>query len=323
MRLPIVHTPRTGPCDAKRIGDAAMTPRMRVACKYCAAALAAIAMLAPLASAAEIVLPDDRGETIRLPYPAARIVSLAPGLTEMLYAAGAGERLVGTVEFSDFPAAARALPRVGNSASVDPEHIAALRPDLVLAWPHGAGARQVDQLRRLGLPVFVSDPRNLDDIAQALETLGRLAGSEVQARLAARDYRQKLVRLRAIHADAPVLRVFVQIWSNPLMTVNDRHLITDALRICGARNVFGAQQQLAPTVTPEAVVAANPDVILAVAKSADAQKALDAWRKWPRLDAVRRDRLIAVDPDKLSRLTPRAIEGTATLCASLEKARQR
>ena len=294
-----------------------------VARKCCTGVLAALALCAPAASAVEIVLTDDRGETIRLPRPATRIVSLAPGLTEMLYAAGAGERLVGAVEFSDYPAAARALPRVGNSAAVDAERIAALRPDLVLAWPHGAGARQVDQLRRLGLPVFVSDPRNLDDIAQALETLGRLAGSEAAARAAARDYRQKLVRLRADHTNAPVLRVFVQIWASPLMTVNDRHLIADVLRTCGARNVFGEATQLAPTVTPEAVIAANPEVILVVAKSADAQKAFETWRKWPRLDAVRRDRLIAVDPDKLSRLTPRAIEGTATLCASLEKARQR
>ncbi len=299
------------------------TSPVRAAHPFCAALLLAGALSAGSGPAvSEIAVKDDQGETVRLARAATRIVSLAPGPTEMVYAAGAGDRMVGTVEFSNYPEAARALPLVGNSAVVDVERIAALKPDLVIAWPHGAGQRQAAQLRRLGMRVYMSDPKTLDDIASTLEAFGRLAGTEPQAQAAARLFRSRLKTLREVHAAARPLGVFVQIWRDPLMTVNDRHLIADALRACGARNVFGGIVQLAPTITREAVIAADPEVIVVVAKAADAVAALDAWRKWPQLQAVRRERMFAIDPDRLSRLTPRAIDGTTDLCEKLQHARR-
>ena len=175
-------------------------------------------------ASAQVMVRDDYGHEVRLERPASRIVSLAPHLTEILYAAGAGERLVGAVDFSDYPAAARALPRVGSDARIDLEAVLALRPDLVVAWPNAGSLRAVDRLAELGVPVFRSEPRELDDIASTLQRLGRLAGSGRQADLAAAAFRARAVALQRRYGAARKVRVFYQIWDRPLLTVNGAHV---------------------------------------------------------------------------------------------------
>lgn len=188
---------------------------------------------------AEVNVRDDVGNTVHLATPAKRIVSLAPHMTELLFAAGAGERLVGAVEYSDYPPAAQKIPRVGGYSRLDLETIAALKPDLIVAWESGNSSSHVASLRHLGLPVFVSQPNRMEDVATLLERLAILAGSEAVGKAEAGKFRQRLAGLRSKYANRPVVRTFYQIWKQPLKTVGQGQIIGDAIAICGGDNVFG------------------------------------------------------------------------------------
>jgi iron complex transport system substrate-binding protein len=265
---------------------------------------------------------DDYDREVRLAGPAGRIVSLAPHLTELLYAAGAGPRLVGAVDFSDFPAAARALPRVGSDARIDLEAVLALRPDLVVAWPNAGSLRAVDRLAELGVPVFRSEPRELDDIARTLERLGRLAGSEPQADAAAAAFRARAAALQRRYAGARKVRVFYQIWDRPLLTVNGAHIISKVIGVCGGENVFAAAPLLVPEVDREAVLRANPEAIVASGSNDAQPQWLEMWRLRG-LAAADRGQLYAIPADLIQRHTPRILDGAERLCGFLEAARAR
>jgi iron complex transport system substrate-binding protein len=276
--------------------------------------------LACLPARGEIVVTDVSGLSIRLAAPAKRIVSLTPHITELMFAAGAGDRLVGTVDFSDYPPAAKVLPRVGGH-SLDLEAIIALKPDLVMAWQSGNAAASVARLRALGLTVHLSEPGRIEDIAGELERIGLLAGTEATANAAAKAFRQRYAALTARYSQRPPVAVFYQIWKQPLMTVNGKQIISDAIRLCGGRNVFAQLPILAPTVTVEAVIAVNPEVIVASGMGDARPEWLDDWRRWKTLEAVARDNLYFVPPDLLQRHTPRILDGAEKLCLHLETAR--
>jgi iron complex transport system substrate-binding protein len=272
---------------------------------------------------AEIVVRDDTGREVRLDVPARRIVALAPHLAENLYAAGAGDRLIGAVDYSDYPPAAAKVPRIGNHARIDLEAVAALRPDLVLAWESGNNMTQVDKLRALGMRVFVTQPGTLDSIAGEIERLGQLAGTEPTARAEAERLRQGLAALRAANADKPVVRTFYQIWKAPMTTVGGPQIISDAIRVCGGENVFGHLATMAPVVSVEAVLAADPEAIVATGMGDARPEWLSDWSRWPRLTAVQRGNLFHINPDLMQRHTPRLLAGTGQLCARLDTARSR
>lgn len=255
--------------------------------------------------------------------PPTRIVSLTPHLTELLFAIGAGDRVIATVDFADYPAAARALPRVGSGARLDLEALRALQPDLVLAWRSGNPLAQVEQVARLGIRVVWSESRRLGEVADELERLGALVGLRAQAGAVATTYRQRLERLRARFAERPPVRVFYQFWDQPPMTLNDDHLVGDVLRLCGAVNVFGDLPDLVPRVAVEAVLAADPDVIVIGAPAADVAAWGAKWAAFPGLRAVRTGNVIGADPDLLNRATPRTLDGAEALCAALDAARGR
>jgi iron complex transport system substrate-binding protein len=282
------------------------------------------ATLALLASAhAELVFKDDSGQEVRLKAPARRIVTLAPHATELLYAAGAGDRLVGTVEYSDYPPAAKKVPRVGSYDRFDLEAISALKPDLIIAWESGNPAAQVGKLKALGLTIYTTQPNRMDDVAGQLERYGRLAGSEAVADAAAVQFRQRLERLRRTYAGKPPVRVFYQIWINPLMTVGGPQIISDAIRLCGGENVFGHLPQMAPAVSVEAVLQANPEAIVATGMGDARPEWLDDWNKWTRMTAVKHGNLFHINPDLMQRHTPRILDGTEQLCADLDIVRSR
>jgi iron complex transport system substrate-binding protein len=283
-----------------------------------------VATLAVLpAAGADLLITDDSGREIRLKAAARRIVTLAPHATEILYAAGAGERLVGTVEFSDYPPAAKKVPRVGSYERLDLEAISALKPDLVIAWETGNPAGQVEKLKALGLTVYASQPNRMEDIAAQLERFGQLAGSEAAAGVAARQFRQRLENLRRGNAQKPPVRVFYQIWTAPLMTVGGPQIISDAIRLCGGENVFGHLSQMSPTVSVEAVLEANPEAIVATGMGDARPEWLSDWNKWARMTAVKRGNLFHINPDILQRHTPRILDGAEQLCADLDIARSR
>lgn len=283
-------------------------------------ALAGLCLLAGAAGAA-VSAVDDAGRTLRLAAPAQRIVSLAPHVTELLFAAGAGARIVGAVEFSDYPPAALEIPRVGDYVEFDLETIVALRPDLVISWISGNPAGEVAALRRLGLPLFETEPRRLEDIARTLRTFGALAGTAPAAAGAALAFEHRLRQLEARATGARPLRVFYQVWGQPLITVNGEHLISDVLRRCGARNVFADLAMLAPRIDVEAVLQADPQVIIGGALQDTRPPWLDDWRNWPELEAVRHGRLFFVPGTHLHRHTPRILDGMQRVCEQLESVR--
>jgi len=277
-------------------------------------------VLAASCSQAAVSVVDDTGAPVALARPATRIVSLAPHATELLYAAGAGAAIVGTVDTSDFPPPAKAIPRVGDARALDLERIVLLAPDLVVTWPWTAPA-QVDALRARGVAVFTTRPATIDGIAGDIERLGTLTGhAEVAARAAA-TFRERLAALRERYRAATRVRVFYEIWDAPLYTVGGGHLITQALATCGGENVFAALALPAPAVDVEAVLAARPDAIIAGVEGGGRPAWLDRWRRWPALPAVARGHLFVVDADLLHRPGPRFLEGAEALCAAVERAR--
>ena len=278
----------------------------------------------PVRAAVEV--KDDAGTTITLARPAQRIVSLAPHLTELLFAAGAGSRIVAVGAYSDYPEAVKALPQVGDSALLDLERIVALKPDLLVVWRDGNSPQQLQRLATLGIPMYASQLGTLADIATTLRRFGRLAGSEAAAEARAQRYEAELAALRERYAGRAPLRVFYQIWQRPLLTINDRHLISQGLALCGASNVFGTLAPLTPTVGDEAVVAANPDVIVTGRVGGDrgsGPDGLDTWRRLTQLKATRTNALLVVDPDTLHRSSDRITQGIQGLCEKLDGVRGR
>ncbi len=272
---------------------------------------------------AEVAVRDDSGATVRLAQPARRIVSLAPHATETLYAAGAGARVVGVVEYSDYPAAAKRLPSVGSYVQPDLERLVALRPDLVVIWQSGNAGTMVQRLQALGLTVYQTQPDHLEDIPATIEKLGRLAGSETEARRAAAAFRMRLAALRKHHAGRAPVPVFYQAWHQPLLTVGGDQIISDVIQLCGGTNIFAGLGSKAPSVSVEAVLAANPEVIVASGMGYDTPIGLNEWRTWKQLLAVRRDNLFHVPADLMQRPTPRLLDGAELLCRHLETARGR
>ena len=283
--------------------------------------LALLASLS-LSASAEVVVTDDSGAKVRLAQPARRVISLAPHITETLFAAGVGEHLVGAVQYSDYPVAAKQVPRIGSYEQFDLEAIVALKPDLAIGWQSGNSAAHLDKLRQLGIPVYISQPNHIDDIARDLDRYGTLLGNEQGARAAA-AFRTRLANLRTRYSTRPTVRVFYEVWNQPLMTVGRAQIISDAIHLCGGENVFDDLQQMAPVVTVEAVIAVNPDVIVASGMDQARPEWLDDWRKWRQLKAVATDNLYFVPPDIIQRHTPRLLDGTEMLCRHLETARAR
>lgn len=284
---------------------------------------AAVLLWAAAGAQAALSVVDDAGRRVTVQQPARRVISMAPHATELLFAAGGGARVVGVMNYSDYPEAARKIPLVGSNSVIDMERVLALRPDLIVVWHTGNTARQIAQLEALGVPVFHSEPRRLAEVAGNIERLGRLLGTGAQAQAAAGALRARLAGLEARYARRAPVTVFYQIWDQPLYTLNDAQIASDAIRICGGRNVFGKLEAVAPEVSIEAVLGADPEAIMAGARHDPANPGLALWAPYKNMTAVRRGNLLRVDGELLTRPGPRAVEGAAALCEALEGVRQR
>lgn len=253
--------------------------------------------------------------------PAPRIVSLAPHLTEIAYAAGAGSALVGTVEYSDYPEAARSLPRVGDGWRVDFERVLALRPDVVLAWSSGTPRATIERLLALRLNVVEVPTYRLEDVPAALRQVGDLAGTRATAEPVAARFDADVRRLRQQHSGSRSVTVFVQIDDEPLFTVSGRHVISEVVELCGGRNVFADLPQIAPQIDAEAVLARDPQVILSTDDTIADPRA--QWLRWPQLAAVRHGTIYAMPSDTVARASPRLVQGVESVCGALDDARRR
>ncbi|MGH1370765.1 MAG: cobalamin-binding protein [Cellvibrionaceae bacterium] len=289
--------------------------------KFVSAIMAVLCSLsASMLSAAAVSVVDDLGNRVNLERPAQRIVALAPHIVEMVYAVGSGEQLVGAVNYSDYPEAAKALPRVGTYKAFSAEAILRLNPDLVLAWHSGNGAQRVAPVQALGIPIYFSEPRSLEDIGKALEKIAVLSGRESpeKARLA---FEQELSLLRSQYAHQSEVSVFYQVWNRPLQTLNGDHLISDVIRLCGGRNVFSEAKTLAPQISVESILRLNPQVIVASGMGEARPEWLDEWSRWPSLTAVKNAQLRFIPPDIIQRHTPRVLKGARLMCEHLQQAR--
>jgi iron complex transport system substrate-binding protein len=272
---------------------------------------------------AQVTVLDDTGARVTLARPAQRIISLAPHATELLFAAGGGKRIVGTMNWSDYPPEAKSIPQVGSNSEIDVERVVALKPDLIVVWQSGNTARQIEQLARLGIPVFHSEPKKLEQVATSIERFGQLLGTGKQAQTAAADYRAQVSRLATRYAKASPVRVFYQVWDRPLYTLNDQQIVGDIIHTCGGENVFGSLPVIAPEVSLEAVLARNPEAIVAGDEHAPSDRGINVWKLYGAVTAVSRGNLFTLDGELLTRPGPRTADGAARLCALLEQARQR
>ena len=266
-------------------------------------------------------LRDDVGDTIAIGSAPCRIVSLAPGTTAMLFAAGAGHCVVGTIAHSDEPVEAGRVTVVGDAETLDFEQLIGLRPTVVVVAVDVVQRVRIDRIRTLGIPVYQVHVTRLAQMPESLRRLGQLAGTEIAAKQKADELDTELAALDARYRNRAKLRVLYQIWDRPIYTIGGRHVITDALELCGAVNVFADLETAAPAVTREAAVLRNPQLILASAPPGAAADWLAEWRKFPALAAVRDGQLVShVDP-RIDRMGPSVIAATGQLCAVIDDAR--
>lgn len=282
-----------------------------------------LCVVSAYASAQPWVIRDDSGVTLQLPGVPQRIISLSPHATELLFEVGAGAQVVGVSAYSNYPLAAKQKTVIGDISAIDLERIRALQPDLIVAWQSGNRASDLAQLRALGIPLYFSEIQRLDALPAALLRLGLATGHPRAARQAAARVSTALAKIKASQAGKPPIRVFYQIWHQPLMTVSRQQYIGDALALCHADNPFGALPGLAPTVGLENVLATQPQAIINATADGKPDAALQAWQRFTDLPAVKYHNLIALPADEISRPTPRMLGVVARLCTALDAARLR
>lgn len=282
-------------------------------------ALALLTLLSPALQALEVV--DAAGRKVALPQPAQRIIALAPHTVENAFSAGAGDRLVGAVSYSDYPEAARDIPRVGSYQAWSLESIVAQRPDLVLLWGSGNSLDGLPTLEKLGIPVYISEPKRLEDIPATLRAIGVLAGTSDVAEPRARAFEDRLDTLRRQYGEKERLSVFYEVWNQPLQTLNGEHFVSDVITLCGGHNLFADSPHIAPRISLEAVLARDPQVIVASGMGAARPDWLDDWLAYPNLRAVREKALFFIHPDLIQRPTTRLLQGAEQLCRKLDEYR--
>lgn len=272
-------------------------------------------------SLGEIAVVDDNGDSLKLTSVAQRIISLSPNTTEILFHIGAGEKIVGADEYSNYPPAANEIIRVNNHAAANYELILSLKPDLVIAWQSGNGEKIISRIRELGIPVFVVETCALEDIPDLYRRLGRLTGQSKQAHSQALEFYKRLETLREKYSKNKKVRVFYQIWNEPLMTLNGNHMLSDMIALCGGANIFSDAAALVPYVNIESVLAADPQIIISGGKRKTDLIDSGFWRKWTGISAVKNQHLYAIPSDLLQRHSDRILEGTRLMCEYIDLAR--
>ena len=286
-------------------------------------ALLCVLLYMPLMVWAQLCVEDHQGQQLCLAEPAKRIATLSPGATELMFAAGAGEQVVAVVKHSDYPPAALTLPSVGDHTKIDLEALLALKPDLVITWLTGNPAAQMEMLHALGLPVFAIEPRTFADVAEVIEQLSILAGTEQAGFAEAERFRSGIAEVAEQYHQAEPISVFYQVWEAPLMTISNEHLIGKVLQLCGGVNVFADMPRLVPRLSTEVVLQADPQVILTASVEALDDNQLDSSKAYPAMTAVKQGNLFYVPASPISRPTPRLLKASKDICQKLDIARGR
>lgn len=281
-----------------------------------------LTLLLIIAGATSLVACERNSETAAAvetsTTPPRRIVSLAPHLTELMFALGAQDRLVGVSEFSNFPPEAADLPRIGDAFRVDQERLAQAHPDLILAWAGGTPKHVVNELRDQGYRVETIDSKGLRGVSAAIKQLGELTGKHSEAAIAAAEFESGLQQLSERYAQRSSIRVFYQISLRPLYTVNKDHSISELIELCGGKNIFDDLGELAPLIGVEAVLDRDPEIILA---ATDATTPFTEWARWKQLSANRYANEFQIPADLIARDTPRLLLAGAAVCEALQQGR--
>jgi iron complex transport system substrate-binding protein len=269
---------------------------------------------------ASITLPQANGESLTLSSPAERIITLAPNLAELVFAAGAGEHLKAVVEYSNFPEQVAQIPRVGDAFRIDLERIIELKPDLVIAWKSGNPQTALQKLQQLGIRVWQIEISRPEEIADAVENISHAAGTQDIGEAVALQLRKRLTDLQKQNADKTPVDFFYQIAPRPLYTINNQHIISRSLAVCGGHNVFSELPTLAPQVSRESVIIANPQVMIAP-ETANNPPGLLVWQDWPQLQAVQNNNMLYLPADEISQATPRLLDSIDLACKLLDEVR--
>lgn len=259
---------------------------------------------------------DDKGHSITLKNPAKRIISLAPDLTEDLFAIGAGDKIVGVIQGSDYPSDAKNILKVASYHHLDIEALISTHPDLIVTWSQGVN---ISTLAKWGIPIYVSDPKKLTDIPRTLQNLGCLVDEFQKAKQIAKNYMQRYHKLAEKFSRQPPIRVFYQIWTTPVITIAKGSWINEAITFCGGKNVFESLKGAAPEITIEAVIIENPDIIISSIKKEEWK---NTWLAWSDLQAVKEKRLLTVHSDLIERPGPRLMDGVTELCIAMNDSRK-
>jgi len=251
-----------------------------------------------------------------------RIISLSPHLTEWVYSAGAGHKLVGVSAYSDYPAAAKTIPVVGGYDNVNIEKIISLKPDLILTWSTGNNQQNLKKLQQLNIPIFSSHVNQLKDIPQLIRIIGEKANTQHQANKVAKALDKKLAALQHTYQNAQPIQAFYQVWDKPYITINGKQFISKAIQICGGKNIFADLPSLSAEISLESVFSRDPQIIFLGGFPAKQTEWQEHWRTYPSLQAVRNKQIYALNSDHFQRPTARLINNLNTLCQAIDKARQ-
>ena len=273
-------------------------------------------------SFAQFSVQDDMGHSVTLDKPARRIISLAPHLTETIFTAGAGQYLIGVVQYSDYPPAAKKIKRVGGYSKLDVEAVIALKPDLVVVWHSGNNRAQLEKLKKFGLKVYINEPGNILDIATLMEKLGVLTDNKTAANKAADHFRKRYHQLKQSYQNRKPVSGFYQVWNKPLLTVSSKHSISQVMNLCGISNVFTELSRQELRISTESVLEKDPQMIIASGMNEARPDWLDDWRKWKSMQAVKNNNLYFIPPSIIQRHSPRILDATAQLCEQAEQARK-
>lgn len=268
-----------------------------------------------------LTVTDFKGNRLVLEKPAKRLISLAPHITENIYSAGAGDLIVGVIEYSDYPIQAKALPTVGSAFGISIEQILALKPDLVIAWDSGNSQKTLDTLATFNIPIYYDDPKTLEDVAKSVNDIGLLTGRYEQSLSVTNAFIEGINHLEQTYASRAPVSVFYQIWNDPLMTLSGQHIVSDVMATCGGQNVFADLKLIAPQINIESVLLRNPDTIITSGEGNQLPAELRQWQQWQNLTAVKNNHLFLMPPDILQRKSLRLLDAANILCQFLDKVR--
>jgi len=264
-----------------------------------------------------LISPVLQGKEIK------RIIALSPSSVELLYALGLGDKIVATVERADFPKQALKIPRIGNYAGIQIEKLLALDPDLIVAWKSGNNSNDLRKIKSLGLNLVYSDPKNISAMFADLKMLGNLTGSQLQAELLVNQLDTRYQNIRRKYQFRPKVKLFYQLWHDPLQTIGPKSSIGTLIDDCGGKNVFEKADAPYPTVSIESVLVKNPKVIIIPHHSGKESEKQEIWSKWPEISAVKNKRIFVLNGDLIHRFTPRTLDGLDQLCKTIDKGRKR